>query len=66
MEPGDQYLCIVPTSRMESGPRNGKLHLPFEGDRTLAIILSKAFLLAADDAITDRTITSQINGRGAT
>lgn len=66
MEPGDQYLCIVLTSCMESGPGGGKLHLPFEGDRTLAIILSKASLLADDDKITDRTITSQINGRGAT
>lgn len=60
MEPGDQYLCIVPDSRMEAGPK-GKIHLPFEGDRTLAIILSKAFMLAEDDKITDRTILSQIN-----
>lgn len=60
MEPGDQYLCIVPDSRMEAGPK-GTIHLPFEGDRTLAIILSKAFMLAEDDKITDRTILSQIN-----
>lgn len=59
MEPGDQYLCIVPNSAMEAGPR-GKIHLPFEGDRTLAIILSKAFMLAEDDKITDPTILSQI------
>ena len=37
-----------------------KVLLPFERDRTLSIILSKAFMLAADDRITDRTIISQI------
>jgi len=62
MEPGDQYLCIVPDASMEAGPR-GRIHLPFEGDRTLALILSKAFMLAEDDTITDRTILSQINRR---
>ena len=34
--------------------------LPFEGDRTLSVIVSKAFLLAADTRITDPTITRQI------
>jgi hypothetical protein len=34
--------------------------LPFEGDMTLSVILSKAFLLAADDKITDPSILSQI------
>lgn len=62
MEPGDEYLCIVPSSAMEAGPK-GRIHLPFEGDRTLAIILSKAFMLAEDDKITDQSILSQI-GRG--
>ncbi|MEK6703370.1 MAG: DUF4132 domain-containing protein [Planctomycetota bacterium] len=57
MKPNDQYLCIVPSSRDES---LGGVHLPFDGDRTLSIILSKAFMLAADDTITDSTITSQI------
>jgi hypothetical protein len=37
--------------------------LPFEGDNVLSIILSKAFLLAADDKITDPTILRQINHR---
>ncbi len=59
MEPGDQYLCIVPNSAMEAGPK-GRIHLPFEGDRTLAIILSKAFMLAEDEKITDQSILSQI------
>ncbi len=62
MEPGDRYLCIVPTSGMEAGPSGRSLFLPFEGDRILAIILNKAFLLAADDKITDRTILCQIEG----
>jgi hypothetical protein len=34
--------------------------LPFEGDRVLSIILSKAFLLADDRKITDPTITRQL------
>lgn len=57
MSPNDRYLCIVPgASRAE----DGKVFLPFEGDRTLSIILSKAFLLAADAKITDASITAQI------
>ncbi len=59
MEPNDQYLCIVPGRGDVKGPA-GKVFLPFEGDRTLSIILSKAFLLADDTKITDRTILSQI------
>ncbi|HZW10791.1 MAG TPA: DUF4132 domain-containing protein, partial [Phycisphaerales bacterium] len=58
MEPNNQYLCIVPGRSDPALPQ--KLYLPFEGDRTLAIILSKAFLLADDMKITDPTITSQI------
>ena len=56
MSPNDQYLCIVPNSR--SG--NSNIFLPFDNDRTLSIILSKAFLLYDDDKIKDTTITSQI------
>lgn len=56
MEPNDQYLCIVP----KSGDDAGELFLPFEGDRTLAVILSKAFLLAEDARIADPSITRQI------
>jgi hypothetical protein len=36
--------------------------LPFEGDDTLSLILSKAMLLARDDAITDASIRAQIEG----
>jgi len=59
MEPNDQYLCIVPGQRMVK-EGDGKVFLPFEGDRTLAIILSKAFMLADDTKIKDPTIVSQI------
>jgi hypothetical protein len=54
-------LCIVP-DRTQKSPTE-KVFIPFEGDTGLSIILSKAFLLADDDKITDRTITSQINHR---
>jgi hypothetical protein len=57
MEPNDQYLCIVRAPVRADSPR---VFLPFEGDSTLALILSKAFLFAADDRITDPTITRQI------
>lgn len=59
MEPNDQYLCIVPDRSQKNHTEN--IFLPFEGDNGLSIILSKAFLLAEDDKITDSTITSQIN-----
>jgi hypothetical protein len=61
MEPNDQYLCIVP-DRSSAKNQQG-VFLPFEGDATLLIILSKAFLLAADAKITDPTITRQIGER---
>ncbi len=58
MEPNDQYLCIVPDRSAKNVTEN--LFLPFEGDSGVSVILSKAMLLADDDKITDRTITSQI------
>ena len=61
MEPNDQYLCIVPTGRPATGGPGNKLFLPFEGDRNLAIILSKALLLAEDTKIKDPTILHQIS-----
>jgi hypothetical protein len=54
------YLCIVPAPRSPD-PFAG-LPLPFEGDQLLAIILSKAMLLANDTKITDPAITRQIHG----
>jgi Domain of unknown function (DUF4132) len=59
MEPNNQYLCIVP-ERGLAAKQNEKLFLPFEGDSTLAVILSKAFLLAEDSNIKDPTIITQI------
>jgi hypothetical protein len=58
MEPGNAYLCIVPSRRE---PRE-QVFLPFEDDR-LALILSKAFLLADDVQITDPSIVAQLRGR---
>lgn len=56
MTPNDQYLCIVPNSR----DAKTKIFLPFDNDRTLSIIISKAFLLYDDDKIKDASILRQI------
>jgi hypothetical protein len=55
LEPEDRYICIMPAADAAAGIR-----LPFEGDAMLSLILSKAFLLAADDRIKDHGILSQI------
>jgi hypothetical protein len=60
MEPNDQYLCIVPKRGAGESPTSGGVFLPFEGDITLSIILSKALMLAEDTKISDATIVSQI------
>jgi hypothetical protein len=60
MEPNNQYLCIVRDPTVEDGARISDLFLPFEGDLTLATIVSKALLLVDDRTITDPTITRQI------
>jgi hypothetical protein len=57
MTPNDQYLCIVPKAGVGT-PQTG--YLPYEGDRMLGVILSKAMLLAEDTRITDPTILSQL------
>lgn len=58
MEPDNRYLCVVP------GPTSAKqansIALPFEGDRLLSVILSKAAMLAKDTAIMDPTIRTQL------
>jgi hypothetical protein len=59
MAPNDQYLCIVPRQSVAGGEQ-ANVFLPFEGDSTLSIILSKAFMLARDTEITDPTIVRQI------
>ncbi|GGL35606.1 DUF4132 domain-containing protein [Planomonospora parontospora] len=59
MEPNDAHLCIVPGRDRDTG----SVFLPFEEDGgMLSVILSKAFLLAADTAITDPSITRQLTG----
>lgn len=63
MSPNDQYLCIV-ADRSMAAPPSAKVFLPFEGDNTLSVILSKAFLLAEDTKIKDPTITRQIKSGG--
>ncbi|MBI3965040.1 MAG: DUF4132 domain-containing protein [Chloroflexi bacterium] len=60
MEPGSQYLCVVPGRNGDKQAPHGRVFLPFEGDPTLSVILSKALLLADDRAIKDPTITRQI------
>jgi hypothetical protein len=57
MGPGDTYLCVVPARKAGTA----SVFLPFEDER-LSLILSKAFLLAADSRITDRSILRQIKG----
>jgi hypothetical protein len=56
IEPGSRYLCIVP----DNAKRGDRVTLPFKGDGLLAVILSKAFLLAADRDIKDASIVRQI------
>jgi Domain of unknown function (DUF4132) len=56
MLPNDEYLCIV----QDRSSNATSTFLPFEGDGTLAVILSKAFMLAEDLKIKDETITRQI------
>jgi hypothetical protein len=53
-----RHLCIIPASA--EGWEDGRIYLPFAGDRTLSVILSKAVLLAADDKITDPVILRQL------
>jgi hypothetical protein len=60
MEPNDQYLCIVAARGIAATNNDGTRFLPFEGDNTLALILSKALLLAEDTKIKDPTITRQL------
>lgn len=60
MEPNNQYLCIVFGQNGDAKIEGKGIFLPFAGDLTLSLILSKAFLLANDKAIKDTTIMDQI------
>ena len=57
MSPNDQYLCIVAAR----DKRASKLFLPFDDDPVLSLILSKAFMLAEDSTVGDRSIAAQID-----
>lgn len=58
MSPADTYLCIVP--KRGRGVTE-KVFLPFEEDGgKLSLLLSKAFLLSVDTAITDPEIVRQL------
>lgn len=58
IEEENRYLCIVP-----SGRERGQVFLPFDGDATLSVILSKINMLVADDRIKDESIRSQLPRR---
>jgi hypothetical protein len=60
MEPGSRHLCIVPRGGGGVPGEPGHVWLPFEGDGTLAVILSKVLMLADDEGITDPHIMVQI------
>jgi hypothetical protein len=62
MEPGSRALCIVTAGGGILPGEPGHVWLPFEGDITLAAILSKAMLLWRDDEITDASIRAQMDG----
>lgn len=61
MEPNNAYLCIVQQPWGKGQRAAERIYLPFEGDATLSLILSKAILLANDRALTDPTILRQID-----
>ena len=56
---GDAGWAIIPAR----GRVADKVFLPFDDDPTLSVILSKAFLLARDSKITDKSIVMQIRAR---
>ena len=55
------YVCIQPRHTPLLQDERGSALLPYEGDPTLAVILSKAFLLCQDSATTDKVILRQIH-----
>ncbi len=55
--PDERHVCIVPKQK---SLKRDDIRLPFEGDLTLSLVLSKALMLAADDKITDEVILNQI------
>ena len=56
IEDENRHLCIVAAP----GSKGEKYYVPFEGDHTTSLIISKAMLLAHDNKITDPTILRQL------
>jgi hypothetical protein len=61
-----RYVCIQPQHNPLSQDERGSALLPYEGDPTLIVILSKAFLLCQDSATMDKVILAQIHPEAAT
>ncbi|MEU5835765.1 DUF4132 domain-containing protein [Streptomyces diacarni] len=59
LDPGDRYLCVLAKSEPSS---SAHVYLPFDGDWTLSVILSKALMLADDTQITDPVLLEQLRG----
>lgn len=55
--PALRHVCIVTAPKAPLG----SLYLPFDDDPILSLVLSKAFLLASDAAITDPSILAQLD-----
>ena len=55
-------LTVVAFPQPPMRKTDESLFLPIEGDRTLSLILGKAFLLTDDTNLADRTILWQIGG----
>ncbi len=60
-EPGSRHVCIVAAGGVRLPGEPGHLWLPFEGDEMLALIVSKALMLARDDEIADPSIRAQLD-----
>ena len=57
MGPNEQQLLLRPE---KVAPLRDEVALPFDEDPTLSLILAKAFMLAEDDKIEDRSVRAQI------
>ncbi len=56
VEPSKQYLHMIP----DPSRKPSNIFIPFDEDPTLSIILSKAFVLAQDTKIKDRSILAKL------
>jgi hypothetical protein len=62
VEPDDRYLCVVAGKPHQRGEHAPHVFLPFEEDGgRLSVIVAKAFLLADDTSITDRSLRHQLD-----